>query len=251
MANKALQAPALGIQQRGIMTKHLVALFVLAALAGCAGSPGQVACLMVKGKDADCLRKKSVAGDNSTIRDAITAEQAGDHTTALRIYQMHAERGDSKAMVSVGLKHYLGQGTPQDYCAAMDWFLKAFEQGDADAYVNIGVMHRDGQCVPVNRKIAYALFLTIHMTSLGGESTQMRANKNLRREVAELPKENIQEALCYTPAYVRLYARSKGQLAEVPTDVLPSATTIRIKDNNWWSEEEKKGHSFSCPAPWA
>lgn len=189
-------------------------------------------------------------GSGGTIQDALAADRRGDRAEALRIFTLHAEQGDAVAMQTVGLKHYNGEGAPQDYCVAMDWFLKAMEKGNADAFNALGVMHRDGKCAPVNRKIAYGVFLTIHMSGLGGESTQMRANQNLRREVAENPKADIQEAVCYTGAYVLRYLELKGRLDGVPQDVLPSAQNRRLKDMNWWLDSEKKDLEFACPAPW-
>jgi hypothetical protein len=88
------------------------------------------------------------------------------------------------------------------------------------------------------------------MEGLGSESTQMRVNSHLRREAAELPSAEIEEALCYTWEYVLAYVESRGELAEPPEDVLPSSGKTRLKDNNWWLDSERKNLSFPCIAPW-
>lgn len=198
---------------------------------------------MIKGSDSDCL------SEGDTIQDAMAADRRGAHAEALRIYTVHAERGDPVAIQTVGLKYYNGQGVTQDYCVAMDWFIKGLDRS-AEAFNALGVMHRDGKCVPVNRKIAYDVFLTIHMRGLGGEATQMRVNQNLRREVAELPEQDRQEALCYTARYLVKYLFEKGRLEGVAADLLPSENNPRLKDMNWWSEGERKGLEYACPAPW-
>jgi TPR repeat protein len=192
----------------------------------------------------------SLALGGDAIDDALRADARGDHTEALRIFKLHADQGDATAMQTVGIKYYSGEGATQDYCAAMDWFLKAVEKNNADALNALGVMHRDGKCAPVNRKIAYDIFLTIHMEGLGGQSTQMRANQNLRREVTELPQSDIREAVCYTPAYISSYLKSRGKLESAPPDTLPSEQRKRLKDLGWWMESEKKDLDFACPAPW-
>lgn len=225
------------------MKQRILGLVLLVlTLSGCANA-GKVACLMVKGEDSNCL------SEGDTIQDAIVADRRGAHAEALRIYTAHAERGNPVAMQTLGLKYYKGEGVPQDYCTAMDWFVKAVDR-NADALNALGVMHRDGKCAPVNRKIAYDVFLTVHMRGLGGEATQMRANQNLRREVAELPKADVQEALCYTERYLLKYIIEKGRLGGAPAEVLPSDKNLRIKEMSWWSEGERKGMDFTCPAPW-
>ena len=86
---------------------------------------------------------------------------------------------------------------------------------------------------------------------LGTESTQIRVNRLLRKEVSELPQSEIEEALCYTPAYMGLYIETRGEIKEIPKKVLPSGGKARFKDLDWWLESEKKNMNFSCKEPWA
>lgn len=178
-----------------------------------------------------------------TLSDAIAAKNRGDFETAYPLWVKLAEAGDDKALLEVGLAHYLGRGKPVDYGIAMDWFLRAFRR-NGDAVNNIGVMYRDGLGVPTNRKIAYLLFLTVHMTGMGTQSTITRANSNLRREMAELSLEDRQQALCYTMEYVVAYVESKGTLDAVPERLKASPTRKRIRDFNWWQPGEMG--AFAC-----
>lgn len=191
----------------------------------------------------------AVAADrNKTVESALAADRAGKYEKALKLYKKAAEAGDFTAMTTVGVRYYTGQGTKQDFCAAYDWFNKARER-DADALHNMGVMFRDGQCVKQNRKIAYLTFLIIHMEGLGAEQTQMRANRNMRREVAEIPQGEMHEALCYTLSYYRQVIESRGENMHVSAEHTPSEKNPRFKDTAWWLPHEREALNFECPPP--
>lgn len=161
-----------------------------------------------------------------------------------------AKKGDTKAMISLGLAYHTGDGVKQDYAKAMDWYLQAYAKNDGDALNNIGVMYRDGLGVPKNQKIAYLLFLRVYMESLGTEGTQMRSGGSLGRLSQTLKKEDIYEALSYTWAYVDQIVKSRGKKTEIGKDVLPNKERLRIRDNDWWMDEERKQMTFPSPAPW-
>jgi hypothetical protein len=179
-----------------------------------------------------------------TLSEALAAKRRGDFAAAYPLWVALSEKGDDKATVELGLMHHQGVGVPQDYGKAMDWYLKVFKK-NADALNNIGVMYRDGLGVEKNRKIAHLLFLTIHMSGMGGEATISRANRNLRREVAELSIAERRESICYTMQYVSAYVESKGTLKDVPEHLRASPERKRIKDFNWWAPGEIG--DFSCP----
>jgi hypothetical protein len=184
-------------------------------------------------------------------RAAVKLMQEGKTEQALKIFEQLASKGDTKAMVQLGIYYYQGEVVKQDYPKAMDWFLKGFKKENADAFVNIGVMHRDGNAVPQNKKIAYCIFLTTHMTGLGSEDTQMRSNSCLRRLIDELSKDDIKDVLStYTLQYMTAYIESKGTLKGIPDKYKPSKENPALKDLDWWldgeldeiysSEQEKK-----------
>ena len=54
-----------------------------------------------------------------TFEEAVTAYERGDHTTALRGFRIHAERGDASAQSNLGLMYDNGEGVPQDYAEAL------------------------------------------------------------------------------------------------------------------------------------
>ena len=147
-----------------------------------------------------------------TGRDAVKLMAEGKVKKALAILEKLADKGETQAMVQLGIYYYQGTKVKQDYAKAMDWFLKAEKLENADAFVNLGVMHRDGNGVPKNKKIAYTIFLTTHMCGLGSESTQMRSNQCLRKLMQELNNEEIRDILShYTLPYLKAYIEAKGK----------------------------------------
>lgn len=161
-----------------------------------------------------------------------------------------AKKGDVEAMISLGVMYHTGDGVEVDYTKAMDWYLQAYAKNDGDALNNIGVLFRDGLGVPKNEKIAYLLFLGVHMEGLGTEGTQMRAGNSLGRLSQSMKPENIYEALSYTWAYVDQVVKSRGKDLKVGRAVLPTKQQPRIRDNNWWLDSERKRMDFESPEPW-
>lgn len=168
----------------------------------------------------------------------------GDFDTAYAVWVKLAEAGDDKAALQAGLMHHAGQGRPVDHQEAYTWYLKAFDH-NADAWNNLGVLYRDGLGVKQNRQIAFLLFLTIHMGSHGDEGTQLRANRNLRREIAELPEQVRQTALCHTPDYLVAYVKSRGQLQGIPEAYRAGPGRKRFRELGWWAPGELA--PFDCP----
>lgn len=181
---------------------------------------------------------------------AAISRWAGAAENDLARYEKLAAQGDARAMVELGPRHHRGDGVKQDYAAAYDWYLKAGEKSNGDALNNIGVLHRDGLGVPKNQKVAYLLFLYVHMEGLGTDETQTRAGRNLDRLQAELPERDLHEALSYTIPYLLQIVRSRGKDLAIRSEVLPTKERPRIRDNGWWLESERKKMTFESPAPW-
>jgi hypothetical protein len=166
-----------------------------------------------------------------TVETALSFESKGKYSEALDIWEYLAKT-DSKAAVSAGLLHHTGQGTQTDYKKAMEFYLKAFPE-NGDAINNIGVMYRDGLGVAKNRKVAYLLFLTIHMEGMGTESTIIRANRNLRKEIHELTEKEKNEALCSTLPDLLAYVKNEGK-----TKLVKNKDIIKIRNLEWWLPDE-------------
>jgi|GEM_PF-731782 len=171
--------------------------------------------------------------------EAMELMKDGKATEAVQMLEALADEEDSQAMVQLGIWYYQGNGVDKDYSKAMDWFIKAYELNNADAFVNLGVMHRDGQGVPQNKKIAYAVFLTTHMTGWGDFNTMSRNNDCLRRLIAEMPMEDVREILStYTLTYIQAYLKSKGSLEGIPEAYAATQDQPALKDMGWFMDRE-------------
>ena len=71
-----------------------------------------------------------------------------DYKAAVQWYRRAAEQGDATAQANLGALYYEGRGVPQDNKIALQWFRRAAEQGLAIAQVSLGGMHATGKGVP-------------------------------------------------------------------------------------------------------
>jgi TPR repeat protein len=78
------------------------------------------------------------------IDAANAAYEAGDYTTAARLWLALAEQGNSEAQTLVGLSYFAGRGLPQNFPEAERWLRLAAEQGNARAQANLGPIYFNG-----------------------------------------------------------------------------------------------------------
>ena len=52
-----------------------------------------------------------------------------------------AEQGDADAQFNLAVLYYYGDGVPQDYAKARQWWEQAAAQGHADAQYNLGQLY--------------------------------------------------------------------------------------------------------------
>lgn len=178
-----------------------------------------------------------------------SADDSGKSAEYIK-YEKMAEEGDGDAMVTIGVYYHQGEGVKQDYAKAAEWYRKAIAVGNADAFSNLGVLFRDGSGVPQNRKLAYLIFLAIHMEGIGDEQTQIRAGRNLEKLIEMTSESERAEALSYTWAYVVQLFMSLGVDTEIRESVLPTTEQPRIRDNDWWLDSERAQMTFVSPPPW-
>ena len=92
------------------------------------------------------------------IEEAGEAYGRGDFATAFQRLRPLAEHGDAIAQDNLGVMHDAGQGVPQDYTEAAEWYRLAAEQGYAGAKFNLGFMYGDGRGVPQDYVQAHLWF---------------------------------------------------------------------------------------------
>lgn len=89
----------------------------------------------------------------SSAQDYVTAFNAylrGEYALAEREFRPLAERGNVLAQYKLGLMYNNGEGVPQDYRQAVDWFNRAAVLGYAPAQSSLGVKFEKGQGVKRN-----------------------------------------------------------------------------------------------------
>ena len=80
------------------------------------------------------------------------------------------------SLYNLGVMHYEGRGTRQNYEEAAQWFLKAAEQGNRDAQYNLGIMHKQGRGVVQNYAEAYKW---LHLAALNGDAGAAQDREDL------------------------------------------------------------------------
>ncbi len=93
-----------------------------------------------------------------TLDDGAAAFERGDFATALTIFRALAEQDNVRAQFNLGVMHYLGQGTAQDYNEAARWYRMAADLGGVRAQFNLGLMYENGEGVAQNREEALRLY---------------------------------------------------------------------------------------------
>jgi TPR repeat protein len=78
------------------------------------------------------------------FKTGMDAYNRGDYATVLNELHPLAEQGDANAQNNLGVLYYNGEGVPQDYVQARQWFEKAAVQGDANAQNSLGLLYHNG-----------------------------------------------------------------------------------------------------------
>ena len=96
------------------------------------------------------------AARGKTFEDATAANARGDPAGALRLWQALAENGDARAQVQLGVLAYTGTGgTAKNGAEAARWFRLAADQGHLIAQYNLAAMYERGEGVPQDYVLAH------------------------------------------------------------------------------------------------
>jgi len=81
----------------------------------------------------------------STNQVAVAQYNTGQRSEAVRMWQTHAEKGDSEAQFTLGVLYNRGDGgLAKDMIEAVHWYRKAAEQGHVIAQYNMGILCATG-----------------------------------------------------------------------------------------------------------
>jgi TPR repeat protein len=93
-----------------------------------------------------------------------------DYAEAIVWFRRAAERYNVKAMVRLGLMHYMGWGAPQDDAASFGWYQKAAEAGCAVGQFWLGYCYRNG--IGTKRDDAQAIIWDLRSAEQGYAKAQ-------------------------------------------------------------------------------
>ncbi len=125
------------------------------------------------------------AADNTSFKKALADLKAHAYPAAQSELKALAAKGHAGAQFQLGLMAHLGQGIPQNYGEARQWYERAARGGEIRAQNNLGVLYRDGLGVPVDKVQAYKWF------SLASSKRNKQAIDNLRALRHDLKKDDI------------------------------------------------------------
>jgi TPR repeat protein len=108
----------------------------------------------------------------------------------IRTLTKKAEGGDAMAQYNLGIAHAFGQGVPQDYTEAVEWYRKAAEQGVQNAQYNLGVSYLNGQGVPKDYTLA-AFWFSLSASGSTGEDYARRAEERDYNAKGLTPEERL------------------------------------------------------------
>ena len=98
------------------------------------------------------------SGANATPQQCYDAYERADYTSAYRLCQPEAARGDATAQFLVGTMYSSGSGVPQSDKTAVVWYRKSAVQGNVLGQFSLGTMYEYGRGVPKSEKTAVAWY---------------------------------------------------------------------------------------------
>jgi TPR repeat protein len=104
--------------------------------------------ISAQGIPPDLLKKANAGDAGAQFNLGVSYERGNgvpqDYKKAVEWYLKAANQGYATAQYNLGVMYYEGEGVPQDYTKAAEWFLKAANQGDTEAQYNLGLTHLKG-----------------------------------------------------------------------------------------------------------
>lgn len=94
-----------------------------------------------------------------------------DYSEALDWYRKAADQGDERAQYGLGLFFYEGHGALQDRAEAARWYRQAADRGLAKTQYDLGYMYYYGQGMPEARAMADLWF---HKAADQGDENALR-----------------------------------------------------------------------------
>lgn len=160
-----------------------------------------------------------------------------DYATALNWYRIAAEQGHAKAQHNLALMHDEGQGVPQDYGEAAKWYRMAAEQGNPGSQNNLGRLFATGQGVTQDYGEAADWY---RKAASNGDSNALENLRQLELKVSRQKYEKIVfDLLDFMPGNISLI----GDCAS-----LPHSKNVLLYAMQWMKMEyEEKAEADTDP----
>jgi TPR repeat protein len=95
---------------------------------------------------------------SADFQKGLEAYNKDDFATAFREWSELAEQGNADAQYNLGVMYRKGEGVPQDYKEAVNWYRKSADQGYASAQYFLGSMYATGRGVLQDNIYAHMWF---------------------------------------------------------------------------------------------
>lgn len=151
-------------------------------------------------------------------------------------------QGDEKAQYKLGLLYAHGDGVPQDYAMARQWYEKAAVQGYMKAQHNLGVLYANGQGVPQDYVLARNWFEKAAAQGLAKAQNKLGllyANGDGVLQDYVLARGWYEKAAAQGNAWAQAQL---GQLFELGRGVSQDYTTAR----QWWEKAAAQDNAWAA-----
>ncbi|MDR2876378.1 MAG: sel1 repeat family protein, partial [Methylobacillus sp.] len=193
------------------------------------------------------LQTQIEKGDKSALKSLISNAQDGDklaqyalgrvydfgqgapqdYAQAAQWYRKAAEQNHPDAQYSLGLMYELGQGTQQNYGQAARWYRKAAEQGQPYAQYGMGMLYALGQGIPKDYEQADQWF---RKSAAQGNTDALRELGFLYRYGQGVPRNKVAaHALCSLSA--ALDSSADNEALSCRAKLAEDLTTQEIEDS--------------------
>ena len=162
-----------------------------------------------------------------------------NYTEAFNYFLKAAENGDSNSQERLGYLYYMGYGVKKNAAKAAEWWLKAAEQGDAVAQCCLGSRYHNGEGVEQNYAEAFKWF------SMAAEQGDAMAQNNVGccYENGCGVEQNYAEALkWYSMAAEQGLAAGQNNLGDLYCDGI-GVEQDYVEAFNWWNKSADQGNA--------
>jgi uncharacterized protein len=166
--------------------------------------------------------------------DGWEAFKKGDYATAVKEWKPVAERGDTKAQLSLAAMYSNGQGVAQDQEEAGRWYRRAAVLGDSDAQFALALRYWNGEGVERDDKEAVRWFRLA--AGQGDPEAQLRVGLCYRSGIGTT-QDHVLALMWLTLAGRHGEKRATGIATTLAAEMFPAevAEAIRLADR--WTRE--------------